>query len=354
MLKILHSRRLDHPEFGAWKARALSAVDKKTGIDALVNIVTHHVFCGDVSKAGEAICSLQELLKTSVAGSLQRVVGKLQEILFSVLSGNSERGLDAAKEALEIADAGGVHVLDFPLIGNGLIAAFNSGNTSALRSLLARMPSHPEELRTWDKGFYHFLRAMERMDESDYPKALEYAERSMRYADQVQFPASCIWSRFMKALALHELGNHAFADRILEQALRMSAHVGSDLTRYEYLLIKSCFALDRGKEAACRKHLKEALKLGKEKGLISTFMPIRRDSIARLCMKALEAGIETGYAQTLIRKRKLVPGEPPFHIQNWPWQVKYPRSGASPLSLMKNQSGFPAKSRGSRWRCSRY
>ena len=44
--------------------------------------------------------------------------------------------------------------------------------------------------------------------------------------------------------------------------------------------------------------------------------------MAKLCAKALEAGIEVDYVRGLIEKRGLVPEEPPVEIEAWPWPVK--------------------------------
>jgi DNA-binding SARP family transcriptional activator len=44
--------------------------------------------------------------------------------------------------------------------------------------------------------------------------------------------------------------------------------------------------------------------------------------MAKLCAKALEAGIEVEYAQMLVRKRNLMPEEPPLDIEAWPWPIK--------------------------------
>ncbi|MEK6698955.1 MAG: BTAD domain-containing putative transcriptional regulator, partial [Nitrospirota bacterium] len=41
-----------------------------------------------------------------------------------------------------------------------------------------------------------------------------------------------------------------------------------------------------------------------------------------LLARALEEGIETGYARELILRRKLVPDSPPYHIEHWPWPLR--------------------------------
>jgi DNA-binding SARP family transcriptional activator len=86
-------------------------------------------------------------------------------------------------------------------------------------------------------------------------------------------------------------------------------------------MVKAQFALDQGEEDACVSLLSQALALGKDRGYLNAFVD-QPSVTARLCVKALEAGIEEDYVQDLIRKRKLIPHEPPLHLENWPWPVK--------------------------------
>jgi DNA-binding SARP family transcriptional activator len=48
----------------------------------------------------------------------------------------------------------------------------------------------------------------------------------------------------------------------------------------------------------------------------------RPATTARICMKALEAGIEADYVREMIRERNLMPEQPPWHLENWPWPLK--------------------------------
>jgi DNA-binding SARP family transcriptional activator len=85
------------------------------------------------------------------------------------------------------------------------------------------------------------------------------------------------------------------------------------------------------------------MKLGKTKGFVN-FPGWRHSVMTRLCMKALEAGIEVEYVQGLIRKRGLTPEVPPLWIENWPWPIKIYTLGR--FSLLKN--GKPLLARGKR------
>jgi DNA-binding SARP family transcriptional activator len=44
--------------------------------------------------------------------------------------------------------------------------------------------------------------------------------------------------------------------------------------------------------------------------------------MARLCARALEAGIEVEHVQGLIRRSKLFPERPPLEVEAWPWRLR--------------------------------
>ena len=44
--------------------------------------------------------------------------------------------------------------------------------------------------------------------------------------------------------------------------------------------------------------------------------------MARLCQRALEAGIEVEYVQRLVRVRRLTPAHPPIELESWPWALR--------------------------------
>ena len=67
--------------------------------------------------------------------------------------------------------------------------------------------------------------------------------------------------------------------------------------------------------------LHKAVSLGRKWNILDIF-GLKRSDMTWLCSKALEIGLETDYAQKLIRKHNLVPEEPPLHLDNWPWAVK--------------------------------
>jgi DNA-binding SARP family transcriptional activator len=61
--------------------------------------------------------------------------------------------------------------------------------------------------------------------------------------------------------------------------------------------------------------------LGKEEGYFGTWGVLPSD-MAKLCTKALEAGVEVEYVQELIRRLHLIPEKPPLHLESWPRPLK--------------------------------
>jgi len=68
--------------------------------------------------------------------------------------------------------------------------------------------------------------------------------------------------------------------------------------------------------------------------------------LVRLCVKALEANIETKFVQRLIRTRHLVPDAPPIHLEHWPWPLKIYMLGRFALIRDEVQLGFSRKAQG--------
>jgi LuxR family transcriptional regulator, maltose regulon positive regulatory protein len=61
--------------------------------------------------------------------------------------------------------------------------------------------------------------------------------------------------------------------------------------------------------------------LGREHGCVNSHVWIPA-VMARLCSRALEAGIEVDYVRALVVKRGLVPDSPPVDVEAWPWPIK--------------------------------
>jgi DNA-binding SARP family transcriptional activator len=119
----------------------------------------------------------------------------------------------------------------------------------------------------------------------------------------------------------NEIGRTENAANHLEKAERIARGMKSPILEYQCFLVKADIAFLRGDEASGLAFLGKALFIGRENryfhydNWIPSFM-------TRLCVKALEKGMEVPYVQEIIRKRKLVPDSPPVALEAWPWPVR--------------------------------
>jgi DNA-binding SARP family transcriptional activator len=87
------------------------------------------------------------------------------------------------------------------------------------------------------------------------------------------------------------------------------------------------FALALGDDGSALASLRQMTALGRRHGIVNT--PWWRPRLmARLCQRALEAGIEVAWVRDLIRRRGLVPDEPPVAVESWPWPVRVSTLGS--------------------------
>jgi DNA-binding SARP family transcriptional activator len=86
-------------------------------------------------------------------------------------------------------------------------------------------------------------------------------------------------------------------------------------------LLEAHIELDDGRDEAALTALRRAMMLGRQGGYSTTY-GWRPTVMARLCARALEAGIEVDYVDDLVRKRRLLLHPPSVEIEAWPWPVR--------------------------------
>ena len=123
------------------------------------------------------------------------------------------------------------------------------------------------------------------------------------------------------AKVFHRLGKLEKAETHLAEALAFVTSVRSPYMEFTTRLTQAEIYFDSGRETEGFEMLRLATALGKAGNYITseTWIPA---VMARLCAKALEAGIEVEYVRMLVGKRNLVPEEPPFDIDTWPWPIR--------------------------------
>jgi DNA-binding SARP family transcriptional activator len=265
-----------------------------------------------------------------------------EAMYYSISEGSHEKCLKAVSDALEQAQTTGIHRLDHMLLGQGVGSALNAGDHKAVEELLDKMALPLRSFKPWEACFYHLLKTRAGLLKGDLRQASLHAEMALKLSNDTGSPISSVRCHLAKAHAMHELGKaHEAADH-LARALTISQQIKGKNTEFCALLAEALFALDQGKRSSALIPLQKALVIGKEEGYFITLID-RPFAMARLCVTALEAGIEVDYVRDFIRKRNLIPEKPPLHLENWPWPLKIYSLGRFELFKDGKLIRFPRK-----------
>ena len=102
------------------------------------------------------------------------------------------------------------------------------------------------------------------------------------------------------------LGNRSSALRHLAGMRFWIRAANSQIGRFARTLATAQFALDWCRRERSLRLLRAAFTIGRREGYLC-FPFFKSEDLSRLCMTALDAGIEVEYVRTLIQKRGLLP-----------------------------------------------
>lgn len=318
-------RQPDHPEFDKWFERITSLSKRDMELDLKIPVINHlalhYIFIGDFTKAWENVKLIREFVKKKECSNLCIIASRLREALYYVFMAQSEQCLMVVSEILKIVQSSGIHILDSRFLGFAAAAALTSGDISEAKSFLQKMSLELKSDSYFDTSFYYFLSSWNAILQGDIPLALTNQERALADSARCGSPLPDANYQLGMAQILHE--RRKYKKSVFH--LTLARHIGSQMknliVEYMCLLSEAQFALDRGSEKSCLKPLRKAMTLGREMGYVNFFY-WRPSVMVRLCLKALESGIEIEYVQDLIRRRNLTPDIIPINIENWAWALK--------------------------------
>jgi DNA-binding SARP family transcriptional activator len=325
-----------HPEIELWADRALSLTkDSQFNKDIrgalLFYLVLYEIFAGRFEKATLAVEMLRSFTQTLDDQSYLRVLGFMGEVMFFQAASLPEKCLKSVNEGLEFFQKTIREVEDIESNFLFFIAAQNSLNMNDIEkarqfiNLFLTSMSKPgvgnRAMATRDQCFYYYTLAREELIRGTVDQAAIHGEEALRYALDTGAPSFIGSAYLLNAAILNHRGMDDKAREHLSQGLAISREIKSLFLEFNARLQQAFMAFKNREKNKGLRSLREALALGKEEKLLNTYIDCPADT-AFLCQKALEEGIEVEYVQEIIRRRRLVPENPPVHLEHWPWPLK--------------------------------
>ncbi len=154
-----------------------------------------------------------------------------------------------------------------------------------------------------------------------FTRASQHADLAIKFGTAMAAPMLAPYQHLIKAMVMHELKDDDAASAHLGEVRKILGTHRLHQAEFMAYLVEARIAFDGGDETSGRELLRRAMAIGREHGYANGFFWVN-SMVAGLCVKALEAGIETDYVQGLIRRRNLIPDVPVDHLDNWPWPFR--------------------------------
>jgi len=326
-----------HPDINLWSERNLALLRShaKTTVrlGAAAYLLIQHTFAGEPSRATPVLRLLEHVLRSAQSEPLLQLNAQAAIAFFFWLSGNPAQSLATIHAALRLAQTTGLHLLDSQLFVHAAAAALTAGDPDTAEEWLDRLASTSGPQQPFEAGFHHYLACWLALLRADLPAAMEQLTHSEKLSTTLglwSVEASLLQAR---AQILMQMGNTAGATGPAGQLYSLARASNSHLFEFTALLLDAQLALEEAREPQALATLAQAMAIGRKHRILNIYCWLPR-VMARLCAKALEAGIETDYVRTLIQQRALAPSEEARDLEVWPWPIKIYTLGR--LSIFSN------------------
>lgn len=276
---------------------------------------------GDLVSAEKYSTLLQSAAESETTSPLTRVLFYANRSVLGWQRGDAQPTLEIVEQGLALSKRTGVTVFDSTFFSSGVYGAILQGDLARAEQYLNQIAPLVASPAYFPRANFLFLHAWVVRIHGDLAKAWELIQEGF----EVKGLRGSLFAEAHHSCAavelLHGLGNDRRARQYLNRIKFIAEEMGSFLLRYISSLLDAQFAFDRGREEAGLAALRQALAIGKDKGLgfYGWWIP---KTMAQLYAKALEANIEVKYVQELIRKTKLTPEGHASASEAWPWPVK--------------------------------
>jgi len=325
MFSALMYRQPDHPEIDYWRQKLHDTIllmrDSKFQIKMGYQLYLYYIiWVGDLANAG----MLAKLLRPGKKTLLDPATYTLWYALDSLYHwkiGEHQKSLEMAEKGLALANASDFHIWDSLLYSAGTYALLSLNQQQQAQNYIAAFAESLNPKRLWDVVNYHYLLGRLNLFTGNTHEALVHCETGLRSATASGSPYAEALIRTIYAQVLFHSKQKEKAVAVNNLLRQKAEKMHAQNMLFIALMSEAEFAFDSKSTQRAIKALRQAFTIARDQNLIKHafwWPPV----MAKMCIKALEHDIETGFVHKVIRVRRLTPTEPPFHIANWPWAIR--------------------------------
>ncbi|MFH0351500.1 MAG: BTAD domain-containing putative transcriptional regulator [Chromatiales bacterium] len=320
---MLH--RPEHPLCRRFAERAWALltqpIDPPQAVPLANTALFYCVITGECARAKQIVDSLSPRIMEARVSPLAMITWRTMEAIQGWHTADHELAFRAVDAALAQSRESGVHVLDLAVYAQGVYAALSAGDMDRAERFLAPMRPLLDPRRPMDLGHYELLQVGLAITRGEGAQFLPAARRNLESSQALgNAMGGEVVGRLSLVVVLMELGEHAEARREIAKMRRFAAKMRSHWLAYNALILEANSYFLTGEEHEGLTRLREALTLGRTQGFSNCHPWWQPKVMARLCAKALQAGIEVGYVKHLIKHRALAPDS--LDNKHWPWPIK--------------------------------
>ena len=325
LLGALVWRAPDHPAMAAWADSVERAVHRNSNpafrVRSAFILGWYYMWLGQLTRAQAMADDLNTTASANPTALLPRLWNLTLEADIAWIRADLPRCLGTVARGLELASSAGVHLIDLLLITARAIGELIANDLTAAHRSLRELRAAIADGQPVRVAQYHYLAGWSALLESDLSAAHAHAEAGERLIAQTGAYFGILVHHHALAQTQFERGAYEVAHRQLADGMRMARAMRSFHVEYMCLLVEADFAYREGRPEAGLDAIQGAFTLGREHGILSGAW-WRKDLVARLCARALQAGIETEYARRLVQVHRLVPPPDGTAPEAWPWRVR--------------------------------
>ena len=314
------------PEFAPW-LRSVQRLYRlsirradRAAIGGLLGL--YHASITGMGSLGAHLHALRPLLDDPAVPTFYRLVGGLSDVIHHWVSGSTDAALARLDYYTRLAGETGVHAIDRQFAFQHVYVYCLRGDFDAADRYLLRIAADLANLGQIDVSQYYFLAGWRAALGGSFDEAVRLLEVAVDNAHTRRFAFFEVISRSLLAELLATTGQFETAREHSDLAVAVAQSLGSVTAQVACSLQRAAVAELRGDSAEMLPPLlAEAFGYARRHGHWA-YGGLYPATLARLCWRALELGIEVAFACELIRRRQLAPPSMAISSHSWPWPLK--------------------------------